>query len=278
MLRRFSFALASCLATTAGLVAQTTINLPYELTIQPIFVGNGSTLAVQDNAALLSKMDLFQDATQKIFAQAGVRVNWLTPNSFHDAAFYTINDISEVDHMATIPGFEKNADVTVLNMWFVGSINGGVGLSRAINWENSLLTTAPNGVTIAESVFFNDWLAVIAHEIGHNLGLAHEPGNLMSETVETSATSLDVLGWQPGGGPHGPYGLLTGAQIARIHENPTRFVALDGDTSLIRLNDTPGDFYEYSPVPEPHHYALCCGATIGVLAWWRRLRPARQKV
>ena len=73
--------LAGVAVACATLKAQTYI---YQLTIQPIQVGNGSG----GLASLPSALDM--QVAQKIWDQAGIFLNWLPATQFLDANFYQI--------------------------------------------------------------------------------------------------------------------------------------------------------------------------------------------
>jgi Metallo-peptidase family M12B Reprolysin-like len=161
-----------------------------QVVIQPIQV-------CDDSGFICAQMDFLETIVDKIWAQAGIGVSFLAPNRLNSTAFLSVapgsssrSEFYQLSFGGGAGAFGRHpsstSDSGPINMWFVDVIEAGSGLVQYGNaWINS------NGVLISDDIFsFNNGqgrIDVIAHEIGHNLGLRHEtlgagvPNNLMSD-------------------------------------------------------------------------------------------------
>ncbi|MBE9227285.1 hypothetical protein IQ264_17810 [Phormidium sp. LEGE 05292] len=149
--------------------------------VQPIQVCNdlGNSCANPDRK-------LFEAETDKIWAQAGIDVDFLSWNIFNETDFLSVTG-SEFNSLTLTPGHGQNSDPLVLNMFFVNLLEGAYG----IGWLGL------NGIAIADDVFsFNGGIGrldTIAHEMGHNLGLGHDNfGSGGSDNLMTAGFARDV--------------------------------------------------------------------------------------
>lgn len=255
-----------------------TVPLPYQLVIQPIFLNNGSGYtAVLSNSTYTARLTTFQEAAQKVWAQAGIRLVWQAPTTFTDANFFVTDTPAEMQNLARNAGHGQSSTTTTMNMWFTGAAGSIYGLSEqsTVNQSGSTVSIR-NGVTITESAFAANSVDVIAHEIGHNLALNH---NTVVALLNTStATTIENLMY---GGDPGvttltniyPNGLqrdqLTADQIGKVLQVlGTAFAPL----SLVQANTVLNDTYSYSAIPEPAHISIAGAGAVGLFVLLKRRR------
>ena len=178
-------------------------------TVQPI--------QVYDDAGLNpAPMPIFQEETEKIFAQAGVAPIWLPTTQINDSSMLVVSGVSDVN----IPGNGQHADPLTINMWFVDELDIGPG------W--TLFGEAyidGNGVVINGSDV-STWEGgrrdTIAHELGHNMNLEHGTlGAGGGENLMTAGASRDVPSDITHITPDGDdLSQLTSAQITELRASP----------------------------------------------------------
>lgn len=266
------------LTASVHLIAQTTVNLDKMITIKPIFVANGAGYtSVLSNSSYAADFATFQAATQRVFAQANIRIVWEASASFASAANYTSTGTSfAVSQLVAAAGAAnvKSSNLNAINLYFTGVSGSLLGASEQSLWDSGGFAS-PQGVNamVTESIFIPGGtysLTTIAHEIGHVLGLDHNAisagspyltntpltgGNLMAQgvgaTTFTGITSDGTSG----------FGILTANQVSflRLFEP-------------VRPNSTVGDTYTYSnsAIPEPADFALVASAVAGLVVIGRR--------
>lgn len=197
------------------------------VTILPIQVGNG--MGGFGNAS----QELYLEATNKIWSQAGLTFNYLPFTSIISSEFFVLDNQAEVDALfASAPGASMAS--TTISMWFVsdhfdayGEVNGIGGL-------------ASNRIVIADSVFIEGRLDTIAHEVGHLLGLEHDdPGvetNFLMRSGDDRLTPTTIADIFPDGA-----GLdrLTSSQISTALAD-AKVTAVPEPSSLILIAGTAG--------------------------------------
>jgi hypothetical protein len=217
------------------------IMIDRQITIQPIQISNGSTLANPN-------LTLFETEADQIWSQAQIDIKFLPAVIFTSSTFYNLSssagDANSLNALVNVSGAGQNADSHVINLWFVHLINGSssvLGFTLQSQFFSSSFTLTQNGIAISDSSFtINGGKGAsdtIAHEIGHSLALNHSTFgaigqfNLMSSTTFPPNGILDIY---PAGNN---YDQLTAAQIAQAR-SVTDFV----------LPITP---FAFTPVPEP---------------------------
>ena len=175
------------LAVQAAIVVNPAVTIVEQVTVQPI--------VVRDDAGL-NPSTFFGTATQQanieaqidlIWAQAGIDVRFLAPNTLNSTEVQvgTVNPrpLSDLNDHLTLGAAALNPDPLVLNMFLVDipagfgagdiGLNGAAGLAFVggngiSQFVGSDLLTPPFGQGGLDVI-----ASVVAHEIGHNLGLDH---------------------------------------------------------------------------------------------------------
>lgn len=217
-----------------ALVVNPGISITHNLRVQPIIVqqaaGQGGDLATFFGSA--SEKGEIEGFVDTIWAQAGIDVTFLAATTYVSSfayngfpADYTSATRPTVDLSTIVSGGPVHADPTVLNMFFVEIVPGFT--YTTLNTSNGLAFIDGNGVAmfvggnlLSFGLGREAIASVVAHEIGHNLGLDHlmQAENLL----------------QSGGSPN-PGQRINAGQISTIFtDNP----GADGFNLLV-------------PVPEP---------------------------
>jgi hypothetical protein len=143
--------------------------IPVDLTvtIQPIQICNNAGVSCANPTRRL-----FEAAGDKIWAQAGIDLAFLPWVQFNNAAFVNPNG-GQLRTLFTGSGVGEHSNPSVISMWFVHAHPGAA--------YGEVNTIGGNRTVISDAVFaFNmgiGRLDTISHEIGHNLGLSHPPGD-----------------------------------------------------------------------------------------------------
>jgi hypothetical protein len=192
------------------------------LSVQPIQV-------CDDLGLICAELALFEETTRKLWAQANVVIDFLTPNRLNDSRFLTIDDQQEFSELSFAGGagaFGRHPLSTrttgPLNLWFVDRIFAYDDDTETLGlgWIDL------NGVVVSDNLLgFNnglDRIDTVAHEIGHNLGLTHGnfgaggANNLMTDGL-SRRSPLSIADITPDGAN---LGQLTQAQIDFARQSP----------------------------------------------------------
>lgn len=275
--RRFAL-LAVGVVLFAGNSARAQL-ITHRITIQPIQITNvGAT--VVGNASLT----LFEAATDKIWAQAGIDIqynSWITyaSNTFTNANSPFTGGANNLDVLtASNAAFPWNSlPTTVVRMFFVNTINNNTNI-LGVSYQNNAptefydpltdgqVTSGRNGILIANRTFTLGYIDTIAHELGHMLGLDHENNgaftqsgrNLMLESPTSFPTSISNI--FPDGNDS--------SQLTDDQKTVAKYFHF-----AVPLPENQQ--YTYTAVPEPAHIAVVAGALALAAGLYRRRRAAR---
>lgn len=225
-----------------------------------------TTLIGATGAASAGYVTFYEGAMDTIFSQAAfgafpIDIRFNTPLYVVAPTLLDIN----LDHDAEFsgPGLSLSSKANELGVpnftvaiFFVDKISycGGTG-SNIIGCGST-----PGGLIAlnSDAAAGSNGAALMAHELGHNLGLPHlaGSGNLMNSSI-TGVTTLTAA--QVGSFVN----LSTGASLSPIVRN---------DAGKLYISITPIAVLAAAPVPEPATWAMLSLGLLGVAGWARRRR------
>lgn len=213
------------------------------LTIQPIQVCASSGASCANPTR-----ELFEEAGDTIWAQAGIDLVFEPWNVYRSDAYLTIDNDGELGNLFYNYGTGADPDSTVISMWFVDALNL---VPSGTVFGASLLNS--NRIAIAQATFTQNRLDTIAHEIGHNLGLPHYTGTDAQLYLMADGSSR-----------------ITPADISDIYPNAPYLDQLTPiEVDWVRLSPLLYDSGVPAGVPEPWSIMLTGG---GLLALSFRMR------
>lgn len=204
----FFFIVSICgfVPSVSALVLNPAQSITQIVNIQPIIVSDDSGINTANYFGTSSQKSIIEGFVDDIWAQAGIDVNFLTPNDWNNTFANwgaggppdnngdsrSGSDLNTIINNGQIAGV-SHADSNVINMYFVNIAAGFSLLSD--NQAAGLAFVGSNGITQyigSDLLTFSNGqetiAGVVAHEIGHNLGLNHpQPSineNLMSDGGE----------------------------------------------------------------------------------------------
>jgi len=179
---------------------------PFVVTIQPIQVRDDAGFYPEYTSSPAGPAVFSSEGVNAFWNQAGIEVVFLPTVNFDNSAWLDVStnplsSLNSVMDLFTQPGHMQHSDPLVLNLWFVRDIEAATGIS--LQGGNGLVVRG--GITIAQSD------RVIAHILGHNLGLTHvadsnnlmalPPGDLLNQAqidiAQSSEFAIDVAVPEP---------------------------------------------------------------------------------
>ncbi len=189
----------------AALITNMAMPITHRVTVQPIVVSNDDGSNTAEYFGNASQQGIIQGFVNTIWAQAGIQVDFLAANTWNNTFANIGNplnnnprpnaDLNTVLATGDAAGV-GNANPLVIDIYFV-EISAGFSDTNVIDpvngefFVNGLAVVDGNGITqhvgdnlLSFTAGQEAVGAVVAHEIGHNLGLEHIVGaeNLMQES------------------------------------------------------------------------------------------------
>lgn len=179
IMMRFIFTLVlfgSVPSAFAALAINPAMDITQRVTVQPIIVAdnNGSNRA--EFFGTSAQQSIIEGFIDDIWAQAGIDVDFLPSTTWNSTDANNNLSLFPTINAADAAGV-NNSDPNVINMYFVNMMGGG---APGENSASGVGVVDGNGVRQFVGTNLLDFTggqeviaSVVAHEIGHNLGLPH---------------------------------------------------------------------------------------------------------
>ena len=218
---------ASCLASSASaaIITNAPRSIDKRVTVQPIVLANNNGSSQSYFFGNAPHQAEIEGMVDKIWSQAGIDIEWLTPKVWKKTQYLHFSGtVAPMMYSAArAEGVATPAGSKVVNAFFFRSVDGYTPPSnRAVGmayFDANGTFQALGSQTVSTQINYQVAARLVAHELGHNLGLEHTANNNLTNLMLANDpnSSADER--------------LTGSQINAVRSS-----------SLLTPYTPPGDF------------------------------------